>query len=338
VLFERNMLHLAKETQLNELVDLVQNTEDLSSKNHFVYAFNEELDITKVLVSDGYRTYSDDDDDDEEYYDDNVMIHDSLIDAFIFFDEYVKSHMVLKMKGDKNLLMSLAENIVSGNKDALSFYGILITDGAGNFVNPLHPIVAKDVDLDGEYTIMLYPTVEKFYYFGRSFKGIMLEMASCVHEAIPTPSVASIDKDIIKQCINQLSFNDALRYEFDEHDGEKPLVLLTPAQVIQVNGIAYPYYGAIESMFMYASYSSRNLSPMMNGNINTDYNESIYTSDNFVGTCTGNYKPNNPNSFYVMNIVNANSMYSTDIIPDFFADVVRDSIEVGFSILKGRYT
>jgi hypothetical protein len=234
--------------------------------------------------------------------------------------------------------MSLAENIVAGNKETLSFYGILITDGAGNFVNPLHPIVAKEVDLDGEYMIMLYPTSQKYDYQNRKFNHIMLEMAECVDDAIPLPKQEPIDKDILKQAIKHLSFYDALRHEFSDYDGVNPPTLLTPAQVIQVNGVAYPYYGAIESELVGMTYFSRNVSPMMNGNINTNYDENIYTSEDFVPTCTGNYRPDKPNSFYVMNIVNANSMYNKDIIPFFFANVVRDSLEIGLSILKGRYT
>jgi hypothetical protein len=229
-------------------------------------------------------------------------------------------------QSDLNTTMVFIEAMVEKNE----LYGILLTDGVGNFLNPAHPIVAKRVREVG---------IE--YFFNKPFKIIVYAWRKTATSAgrftnmyTLTPLSRPITEPVmkIKSASNAVSIfkpyskHPLKNVHVDININDRKLCdnyVVVPVQVAQYKGIVYPWYGAVAREI--GAKTGFNIGPMLSPNISSEFSECecdmeriSYTLDNSgfsslpFDVCTGSYPVASIEGFATLNVANFDSPYHSN--------------------------
>jgi len=339
--FEQSILHSTLEVELYDCIDGLRS--DKENIGTYVYPIEEEFSIDFTDIGDIEREYHDSDDEDSDS--DAYLYGVDLVNDLFGENELVDPHKALKIEGSMTMIINMLKEILK-EPDTLRFYGLLLSDGKGNVINPANPIVAREIKkslipLD-TYKMLLYPMAYPITINTDTVKKWREEW-ECLIEHIDKHSfnieVSSLDKNSVYNEVisNTSSFKDRMNYDISS-DNTKVKYLVTPIQAINLQGINMPYYGAIQSFPEYGE--SKNIFPCMTGNINIEsdiYEAEDYLENKYVGTCIGDYSNNEAINYHHMNIMNANSLYSEKILAREHMECARAAIELSYKILTGEY-
>lgn len=214
-------------------------------------------------------------------------------------------------------------------------YGVLLTDGAGNFLNPAHPIVAKRIKEAG---------IE--YFFEKPFKIIVYAWRNSSNSGGRltniynlSPLVAPITEPVmsVNGISNMLGLYTGHRHHpltyinadvTVNHRKLKSEYVVVPVQVAQYKGIVYPWYGVVARRV--EEYEGHNIGPMLSPNISCEFDsynqdpdevdpeEVLYEISNtrisseLFNVCTGSYPTASVEGLATLNVANFDSRYHTN--------------------------
>ena len=228
--------------------------------------------------------------------------------------EFVRSNIQMKELVKAKLSMDHLKNFLTQLKesDSLDIYGMLINLGSDKRINPLHPFIAQyivngSIQLPEEFEVIIYPMVKEKKIDRKGVETNLIAVVSLLNfinqkgqtarEVIkPKNSVFGDIRSLI-ECADPLEFT----VEFQSQESSTMQNIITPVQFAS-DGVVTPYYGVIESTYSGGYYKSRQLSPMLTGNIQT-------TDTSYGNTCTGDLSNTRYSSLRVLNGVNMSSVY-----------------------------
>lgn len=337
-----NLYTLSVEQLISE--SIAQAKREMPEPHEYVYITNNEIDATDWELGSYYGYYPDESDDIEV---EDVTMHDP---REFFGEDYIMSPLNIIKIGNANIhtVIAMAESLIEDSN--LLGYGMVLSDGKGRFINPLHPIVAQDIVRNGipmeDYEIIYYAleqdiAIFKNTYYGSENKHIMSEVAKSLgYSEYSSENTEYIMRKYMEET-EGLEYYVSINKEIEI--GNQPNLIITPVHLADVNGIIYPYYGTIQSKRGRHRFDSINLSPFVSGNVNNstslvddieeDHN-TIYVSTEYSNTCIGKYSNSEWTNLRHMNIMNAGSMYMSHTIPENWADYVHHCISTSITILK----
>jgi hypothetical protein len=196
--------------------------------------------------------------------------------------------------------------------DALDIYGMIINLGKDARINPLHPFIAQAIasgriTLPETFEVVIYPMSKKQKISSKGLEtnvtaavellNFVNQKGQTVKESVKPSNSSYSDIRSFLASANPLTFP----VEFTTNESSTMRNVMTPVQFAS-DGVITPYYGVIESQFEGGSYRSRQLSPMLSGNINTN-------NTSYGNTCTGDLSNSYYSSLRVLNGFNMSSAY-----------------------------
>lgn len=197
----------------------------------------------------------------------------------------------------------------------LTIYGMmLVVDGWR--INPLHPLVTAgilsgEITLPESFTVFVYPSripatevqptlVET--YAAQLTDLIKLTAGRATYKYTVKPRLSKEDWLKLVQVGTLLDQRILI-----ESGGAQPPYAITPVQFGSYSTI-FPWYGIVGSKLHDREYKSINLAPMLSGNISA-------RAGDWNSTCTGNLSNHFVESLAVLQILNFNSAYNSEVIP-----------------------
>ncbi len=321
-----NILHSGVVQELSELRDSAK--EERSSSGKYLYddgsivipiAQQLELDVFKDehndSSSDSFREY-----------------RTMFSNARYFHGEVARGHSTLQgfKSIDIKMLISVIDELA---KEEGMFYGVMIADGHRRY-NILHPIVAMMI-AGGE--IQLSDTVEAVLFQYKTKRDISKESAELyiekieqfigfamnkkekpIHSLEPRRSISDDVRNFVENGDALVSFRESSSNVRD---------ILIPVQ-FATEVLTVPWYGMINTVKSGSGYLSRNIFPVLSGNVSSIY------MDSYGSTCTGNHDSSMYSSLYVLNNMNIGSMYFGEAVPPDIHDFVVACHKVSIGILK----
>jgi len=297
-----NAIHAAINEEIADIRENVTSTEANSTRASYVYA-----DGSVVLPVSNATSMN-------------------MIDSTVFnnilesYSNYISNESSLVRDSDiikvpnanKKLLAAYAKMMVDDGNIG-KFYGMIIVD-ENKKINPLHPMIAAmitagEIKLSKRFTIIVYPYGSRRYADADIIDGLsrsIVSLIGLIRQGQYLPEVSyepssSLESDIRTSSVSPgtcvISFSERGRVV---EDAVIPVQLAT-------RGIVYPYYGMIlSSRNSGAPYSSKNLYPILSGNIDTVANVPG-------ATCVGGLSNYAFSSLYVLSNMNIESMYFSEV-------------------------
>ena len=253
-----------------------------------------------------------------------------LIDRF-------KSHFdintIFKYRNLKGIepVVKLVEMIAENPE---TIYGVLLTDGAGNYLNPAHPLVAKAIKKMGieywfpkGYMAVVYPYAERVSHKTEAHEHF--EEMSCRINHIDK-MVLMLESETERIIVNderikmfpefhRSAITDFARAEVEIRQKKARFEsYVVPGQIIQKNGLAYPGYGMVARYEMNVSRgTATDMGIMLSANTGTAVRERdddldwVYDSyeAHESNLCTGSKPLYLRDSFRTLNVSNYDSAY-----------------------------
>jgi hypothetical protein len=213
-----------------------------------------------------------------------------------------------------------------------SVYGVILAYDNIR-LNPIHPLIASYL-VDG--TIVLPNTFEMIIYeWNTTFNEASAEDIGMLIDILA--KIRHLEVDPIEGSLHVEETLDEILVGFLKHGAEVnfsvvseniPQYVVTPVQFIS-KSIVYPYYGLIESRNENGgSYQSKNLFPMVSGNISGEGNT------DFDSTCCGAMPSTRYDSLKVLNDMNCDSLYHDYLVATNYENFVSACQEVSISLLQ----
>jgi len=311
-----------------------------------------ELDTASILMEvevEGESGYYDDDNEWIEEEEREINFYDQN-HYEKFFDDIINPTNSIKIKNcNLEMIIAMAKEFIDNNE--LFGYGIVITDEKSNFINPFHPLVAYQIKENGipfnnNFTAILYMFEDEVCCNESKIKKCIENNKNIIKHIKTEKDIDDykINRENIEQKIDEFKHKDFEEYIYtDIKTGANPNYCITPTQLAEIGGVIFPYYGAIETRFASGFGYSRNLTIMLNGNIDMypDLDEAedtgeFYLQDGYNSTCIGKYSNSEWRNLKHMNIMTTRSMYINYVIPDDWENLVYASIKQSIKILEGK--
>jgi len=180
---------------------------------------------------------------------------DSYMSCYSIFRDIPVEHMLKFNNVGKKELLAAMEELVSSNQ----LYGVLITDGDGNFLNPAHPMVANEIKRrgleywfdGGRFTMLLFPYTQggPSGPGGGMFDSINYDKLESV-DGYSTPKLAQssiLDKNVAFGADFICGLKD-IEFYIDDVDQDKVdsnTFIVVPVQTAVLGGRVIPWYGVV---------------------------------------------------------------------------------------------
>ncbi len=293
----------------------------------------------------------------EKYHNGKIPypVADSDVVSQVRWERFTRDIEIMKIGNHDmsiNQAMEIAGNLY--NEVGHEFYGMLLsTKGnkqARTIFNPLHPVMVAELkkensnfDLDAKsWSIAIYsfkPGDYSKYAGERSNTNFIDEIATIV-TSINSPANYVIENSDFNVDIEADRF--VLKYKetkrerdsgqlINEESGDRNYII--PSQIINVNGVAYPYYGV--------TYSRRglawNLTPMYAANINHPSGQS--TKDGMAGgsrICTHSGNSKTQMGLSSLNHCNTTSPLNSYLLTEGSMTYAEQSLRAGLEMFLGN--
>ena len=268
--------------------------------------------------------------------------------------EYISAKMDIVKIGNNDLsineAMKIARGIYEDLDDKSQFYGVLLMDKTESTINPLHPVIASDIvekfseeeKSEERYTLIVYLLTkdineEDFIYKGQ--KKMLFKLDEGLYEDVASIVAATQKGGEVETRYSNFELivnRDQYFIQFDKtyvavnHDGEEKEVkgateYLIPAQIANIYGVAYPYYG----MVLAINGKAWNLLPMMSANISHPRMHMMKSGGNI---CTHSGEPYTEKGVASLNHSNFTSELNTTSFGEGALAVPKISVEISFGL------
>jgi hypothetical protein len=190
----------------------------------------------------------------------------------------------------------------------------MVAKGEQRF-NILHPItaimiVSGQIPLDKPVTAVIYRyqikrdiDEDNSNLYGEKIQELCVE----VMNNKTTPTLSLEPRRSLQDDIRDFAVNSNHEISFRERSSNSSEIII-PVQ-LATSGLTMPWYGLIHTRKSGGGYSSKNLFPMLSGNVSSPFLASMGS------TCTGNHDSSMFSSLYVLNNMNIGSMYFGETVP-----------------------
>jgi hypothetical protein len=263
-------------------------------------------------------------------------------DVLRYIDEYtpasdllnsvarVSSLQVIDRINISTLILAL-DDMIESMKGRL--YGIILSRGDVR-VNILHPFIAMmiasgEMDMSGYFSAVIYTypsdndiSNERAKIYQKKIKDVL----SIVAKEKTVPSLSLEPRRSLSEDIKNFMLDQNYSLSFRERASNSSRIAI-PVHLAS-DTLTIPWYSLVYTERSGNGYLSKNIFPMLSGNVSSKYLESAGS------TCTGNHDSSMFSSLYVLNNMNIGSMYFPNTVPKDSADFVYGCQKVSIDILK----
>jgi hypothetical protein len=298
-----NGIHAALCEEINDIRESVISEDLNNSRSSFVYA-----DGSIVIPVDGMSGFP--------IIGRGITSSESRLTYEHLFtngESAVRDEGIMKIRGANMKVLATYADLFTQKDEQGSLFGMVVVYD-NKKINPLHPIISAmmasgELRLPETFTIILYTYHRKKELEQDAVNKCTEELIPVIEHVMKTKALPTIRyratnslSSEVRRLIDGVSNVSVSFTESGDHINHA----IIPVQ-LATRGIVYPYYGIVYSEGGAGnSYSSRNMSPMLSGNIDT-------RGEAFGQTCVGSLNNYSFSSLYVLSNMNIDSMYFSEI-------------------------